>query len=33
MNKYDKKLLTIKAKKYTIPVIKIVIGALSASLN
>ncbi len=29
INKYDRKLLTVKEKKYTILVVKIVIGALS----
>ena len=29
VDKYDRKPLTVKKKKYTIPVIKIVVGALS----
>ena len=33
MNKYDRKLLIVKEKKYTIPVIKIVIDALSTPSN
>ncbi len=33
INKYDRKLLAVKKKKYIIPVVKIIIGALSASLN
>ena len=31
INKYDKKLLTVKEKKYIIPVVEVVIGALSTS--
>ena len=30
IDKYDRKLLVIKEKKYTIPVVKIIIGASSA---
>ncbi len=33
INKYDKKPLTVKEKKYIIPVVKIVVGALSTSLS
>jgi len=33
INKYDKKPLTVKEKKYTIPVIKTAVGASSTSLN
>ncbi len=33
INKYDRKLLTVKEKKYIIPVVKVVVGALSASLS
>src|SRR6266536_3586413 len=31
INKYDRKSLVVKKKKYTVPVVKIVVGALSAS--
>ena len=30
IDKYDKKSLVVKKKKYTVPVVKIVVGALSA---
>ncbi len=33
INKYDRKLLTVKEKKYIIFVIKIVVDALSVSSN
>ena len=33
INKYDRKLLNVKEKKYIIPVVKVVVGALSASLS
>ena len=33
IDKYDRKLLTVKEKKYIIPVVKIAVGALSISLN
>ncbi len=33
VNKYDRKLFVIKEKKYIIPVVKIIVGALSAPLN
>ncbi len=33
INKYDKKPLTVKEKKYTIPVVKIVVGAPSTPSN
>jgi len=33
VNKYDRKSLTVKEKKYIIPVVKIVVGALSVSLS
>jgi len=33
IDKYDRKPLTIKKKKYTVPVVKIVVGALSAFSN
>ena len=31
INKYDKESLTVKEKKYIIPVVEVVIGALSTS--
>ncbi len=33
VDKYDKKPLTVKEKKYIVPVVEIIIGALSTSLN
>ncbi len=33
VNKYDRKLLVVKEKKYTISVVKIVVGASSTSLS
>ncbi len=33
MNKYDRKLFTVKEKKYTIPVVKITVDALSTPSN
>ena len=33
INKYDRKLFTVKKKKYTIPVVEVVVGALSTSSN
>jgi len=33
VDKYDRKLLVVKEKKYIVPVVEIIIGALSAPLN
>jgi len=33
VNKYDKKSFAVKEKKYIIPVVKIIVGALFASLS
>ncbi len=33
VDKYDRKLLIIKEKKYIVSVVKIVVGALSTSLS
>ncbi len=33
INKYDRKLFTVKEKKYIVPVIKIIVGALFTSLS
>ena len=33
IDKYDRKLLAVKEKKYIIPVIKVVVGALSTFLS
>ena len=33
INKYDRKLLTVKKKKYTVPVVKVAVGASSVPSN
>jgi len=33
MDKYDRKLFIVKKKKYIIPVVEVVVGALFASLS